>query len=174
MCCRGASCLPHIKGVTSYELIPAQNYLIATSDNQRLQGLHSQLVKIYPKQHKRDDGQDFLGASADINQAWIVFVVQDAQGQVVYSNGKISAQSTVDDNAYIYRLRTIDKSGQLVRRHDLFNIVSGSSKRLIPTRKSDTTTFKIYVEPWAKSPLTIVATLKYRKLNNQYALGITR
>jgi hypothetical protein len=114
-------------------------------------------------------GHDFPGGSVDINQAWIEFAVHDAQGSEIYLSGGIDAEGYVDKEAHFYRSLPVDKKGQLVWRHDLFNMVGNSIKRVIPAGKSDIAAFTFDIAPWVKSPLTIVATIKYRKLNNRYA-----
>jgi hypothetical protein len=114
-------------------------------------------------------GHNFPGGSIDINQAWIEFSIHDAQGDEVYLSGGIDEKGQVDKNAHFYRSLPIDKAGKLIWRHDLFNMVGNSFKRVIPAGKSDLATFSFDIAPWIKSPITVVATLKYRKLNNQYA-----
>ena len=114
-------------------------------------------------------GHNFPGGSIDINQAWVEFSVHDSQANVVYLSGGINNEGYVDKNAHFYRSLPIDKTGKLVWRHDLFNMVGKSFKRIIPAGKSDIATFTFTVAPWVKSPLTVVATVKYRKLNNRYA-----
>ncbi len=114
-------------------------------------------------------GHNFPGGSIDINQAWIEFSIHDAQGDKVYLSGGIDEKGLVDKKAHFYRSLPIDKAGKLVWRHDLFNMVGNSFKRVIPAGKSDIATFSFDIVPWVKSPITVVATLKYRKLNNRYA-----
>lgn len=114
-------------------------------------------------------GHNFPGGTIDINQAWVEFAVHDAQGSEVYLSGGIDLEGYVDEDAHFYRSLPIDKTGKLVWRHDLFNMVGNSFKRVIPSGKSDIATFSFDVAPWIKSPLTVVATVKYRKLNNRYA-----
>lgn len=114
-------------------------------------------------------GHNFPGGTIDINQAWVEFSVHDAQGNQVYLSGGIDEDGYVDEEAHFYRSLPIDKTGKLVWRHDLFNMVGTSFKRVIPAGKSDIATFSFDVAPWVKSPLTVVATVKYRKLNNRYA-----
>ncbi len=114
-------------------------------------------------------GHDFPGGSIDINQAWIEFLVIDAEGQPVFSSGTIGTDSYVDKNAYFYRSLAVDRNGKLVWKHDLFNMVGESFKRVIKAGESDIVDFEFTVPSWVKSPLTVTATLKYRKLNERYA-----
>lgn len=114
-------------------------------------------------------GHNFPGGSTDINEAWIEFLVMDAEGQIVYSSGSLQADNQLEPTAYFYGSIPIDRHGAHVWRHDLFNMVGEAYQRVIPAGKSDIVNYRFSVPSWAKSPLTVTATLKYRKLNERYA-----
>jgi hypothetical protein len=114
-------------------------------------------------------GHDFPGGTIDINQAWLEFSVVDAEGQSVFSSGGVGADHVVDPDAYFYRAVPIDRQGQEVWQHDLFNMVGESFRRVIKSGESDIAGYSFVVPSWAKSPITVSATLKYRKLNQRYA-----
>ena len=63
----------------------------------------------------------------------------------------------------------VDRNGGLVWKHDLFNMVGESFRRVVKAGESDIVQYSFAIPAWAKSPLTVVATLKYRKLNERYA-----
>jgi len=114
-------------------------------------------------------GHNFPGGTTDINEVWIDFSVVDAQNNTVYRSGKITAENGVDSDAYFYRSNPIDRHGNLVWQHDLFNMVGDSYNKSIASGESDIVTYKIDIPSWVKSPLSISATVKYRKFNNRYA-----
>lgn len=114
-------------------------------------------------------GHDFPGGTIDINQAWVEFQVLDVEGRLVFSSGEIGADNYVDQDAHFYRSLPVDRHGQLVWKHDLFNMVGESFRRVIKAGESDIVNYSFTVPAWAKSPLMVVATLKYRKLNERYA-----
>ena len=115
-------------------------------------------------------GHNFPGGTTDINEAWIEFLVTDAQGRTVYHSGALDDQLFVDPDAYFYKATPIDRQGQQVWRHDLFNMVGDSFKRIIKAGASDIVRYSFTVPSWVKPPLTVTSTLQYRKLNQQYAL----
>lgn len=117
----------------------------------------------------RGVGHDFPGGTLDVNEAWVDFRVLDAEGSEVYASGAIGEDSHVDPEAYFYRSLPVDKGGNLVWRHDLFNMIGESFKRAVPAGTSDVVEYSFVVPAWAKSPLTVTATLRYRKLNERYA-----
>lgn len=114
-------------------------------------------------------GHNFPGGTIDINEAWVSFVVTDASNQIIYQSGFINKDNSVDEDAHFYRSQPIDKDGNLVWRHDLFNRVGEAYKRVVPAGKSDIVSFTFKIPAWAKGPLIIASTLKYRKLNDRYA-----
>ncbi|OUR88213.1 hypothetical protein A9Q81_24400 [Gammaproteobacteria bacterium 42_54_T18] len=102
-------------------------------------------------------GHDFPGGTIDIGEAWIEFLVLDAEGKQIYASGLV-------DNEQI-----VDRQGNHVWKHDLFNMTGESFRRVIKAGESDIVSFSFSVPSWVKSPLTITSTLKYQKLNTRYA-----
>ncbi len=114
-------------------------------------------------------GHNFPGGTLDINEAWVHFRVVDAENNVVYESGGLTEGNDVDPQAHFYRSLKIDRYGKLVWRHDLFNMIGDSIKKVVPAGGSDIVTYRFTIPPWAKSPLTATAIVRYRKLNNRYA-----
>jgi hypothetical protein len=114
-------------------------------------------------------GHHFPGGTIDINEAWIAFRVVDAQNQLVYESGHLLASGAVDPRAYIYRSIPVDRKGQHVWRHDLFNMIGNSYENTIPAGGTDITEYRFTIPYWIKSPLTASAVVRYRKLNIRYA-----
>jgi hypothetical protein len=63
----------------------------------------------------------------------------------------------------------VDRAGKHVWRHDLFNMTGDGYKKFIAAGESDLVNYQFTVPAWAKSPLSVSAAVRYRKLNNQYA-----
>jgi len=114
-------------------------------------------------------GHNFPAGSIDLGEAWLEFIVVDTENTLIYSEGVLDKNNNVDPKAYFYRSLPVDRNGHLVWKHDLFNMVGTSFKRIIKSGQSDIINLKFKVPSWAKSPMTIKATLKYRKLNEKYA-----
>ncbi|MCP3671359.1 MAG: hypothetical protein GY814_13180 [Gammaproteobacteria bacterium] len=124
---------------------------------------------IYTVISNRGVGHDFPGGSIDINQVWVEFLAMDAEGELFYHSGLIDEENIVDPESYFYRSLPVDRHGKLVWKHDLFNMVGESFKRVIKAGESDIVHNRFRVPAWAKSPITVTATVKYRKLNERYA-----
>lgn len=114
-------------------------------------------------------GHNFPGGTTDINEVWLQVKVVDGQDRTLFESGGLAADGTVDPKAYVYKSTPIDRHGQPVWRHDLFNMVGDSFKRVIPAGKSDIVPYEAKIPGWVKGPLTVSAVLRYRKFNPQYA-----
>ncbi len=114
-------------------------------------------------------GHNFPGGTTDINEAWVDFRVQDAEGRRLFRSGELEVDGRVDPAAVFYRSIPVDRQGRAVWRHDLFRVTGDMEKRVIPSGGSDVVEYHFPIPYWAKSPITLHATLRYRKLNPRYA-----
>lgn len=114
-------------------------------------------------------GHNFPGGTIDINQVWVALQVKDAEGQEVFVSGAIDDEHFLDPKAYNYRSLPVDRHGQIVWRHDLFNMVGKASVNVVKAGESDVIDYQFKVPYWAKSPLSITAQIRYRKFNTRYA-----
>lgn len=113
-------------------------------------------------------GHNFPGGSIDLNEAWIDFKVYDGDQRLIKSSGDILEDGKIEPSAIVYKEVAIDRFGEEVWRHDLFNMVGRSYVNVIPSGSTDIVEYQVNVPDWATSPLTISATLKFRKLNQKY------
>jgi len=114
-------------------------------------------------------GHNFPAGTTDLKQAWIYMKVIDANNKTVFETGKINNDGFLDKSAHVYKTVTVDRHGKEVWKHNLFEMVGDTYKNIIPPNKSDIAKFNFTVPFWAQSPLTVTASLKYRKLNQRYA-----
>jgi hypothetical protein len=114
-------------------------------------------------------GHNFPAGTIDINQVWLEAIVVDAKGKEVFSSGALDEKGIVDSEAYFYGSTPVDRNGNHVWKHDLFNMVGTSFKRVIPAGESDIVSYRFDIPVWVEPPLTLSARLRYRKLNNRYA-----
>lgn len=114
-------------------------------------------------------GHNFPGGTTDINEAWVHIRVADAQNNVIYESGMVNDNGDVDEKAYFYRAIAIDRHGNEVWKHDLFNMIGDSYNNVIPAGESDVVKYSFNIPSWAKSPIQATAVVRYRKFNNRYA-----
>ncbi len=141
-----------------------------------LRNQHKYPVAMYRGEHKKIKvlltnqgvGHSFPGGTIDLNEAWIDFKVYDGQQRLVTSSGQLQTDGALGADTVVYKEIAIDRYGKEVWRHDLFNMVGRSYVNVIPAGSTDVVEFDLTVPDWAISPLTISATLKFRKLNQKY------
>lgn len=114
-------------------------------------------------------GHGFPGGTKDINQAWVSIHVHDATGQLIYESGQLNEAGEVSPDSHFYHSIKIDREGKEVWKHDLFRVVGETYNRSVPPGEVDVVNYAFEVPHWAKGPLTIVASLNYRKLNRKYS-----
>lgn len=114
-------------------------------------------------------GHNFPGGTIDINQAWVAFQVVDANGRIVYTSGAVDNDGYLDKDAYQYRSIPVDRKGDHVWKHDLFNMVGKTSVNVVKAGQSDVVEFSFKIPHWVNGPLSISSQVKYRKLNTRYA-----
>ncbi|MCK5898901.1 MAG: hypothetical protein KAG06_07505, partial [Methylococcales bacterium] len=114
-------------------------------------------------------GHNFPGGSIDINQAWIHLTVVDSHNQPIYESGGLEKDNMVDPKAHFYRSVLIDRYGKTVWKHDLFNQVGDSYKKIIPAGETDVVNYNFTLPSWVKPPIIVTATVRYRKFNQRYS-----
>lgn len=114
-------------------------------------------------------GHNFPAGATDIGEVWIHFRVADAQNRTIFESGKMNTNHEVDSKAHFYRSIPIDRNGKHVWKHDLFNMAGTQYKNTIPPGEADIVEYPFEVPYWAKSPLTISASIRHRNFNQKYA-----
>ncbi|MFO0981309.1 MAG: multiheme c-type cytochrome [Planctomycetota bacterium] len=136
-------------------------------------------------------GHDFPTGPLDIIQCWVDTDVQAGE-QVVYHSGKLDDLHFIEKDSFIFKAEGIDKQGNLIDRHNLWEMVGARFKRSLfpgftdqadfaftcpsmneaarPAMPPQQTEHELTVPGDGKRALRIQATLKYRKFD-QYLLN---
>ncbi len=130
-------------------------------------------------------GHDFPTGPLDIIQSWIELDVRDADGVLVHESGKVNDKGYLDAGAFIFKAEGIDRQGNLIDRHNLWEMVGARFKRSLFPGYSDTGEFRfecpsslartepmppaqeatLPVPAGVKGPLHVRARLLYRKVD---------
>ena len=114
-------------------------------------------------------GHHFPAGTTDLKQAWVYLKVNDANNKILYETGKIDENGFLDENSHVYKTTPVDRNGKEVWKHNLFEMVGDTYKKLIPPNKSDVVKFTFDIPYWAQGPITVTTALKFRKFNQRYA-----
>ncbi|MGB8473607.1 MAG: hypothetical protein WCE61_05910 [Candidatus Acidiferrum sp.] len=112
-------------------------------------------------------GHQFPTGPLDVIEVWLEFQATDARGQTVYSAGTLGPDGNVQGKTVEYRAYLLDKNGQPVFTHALWDVVGARDKRALMPGGSDTAEFSFPVSRNVVGPLRCSVRLLYRKFNAQ-------
>lgn len=137
-------------------------------------------------------GHDFPTGPLDIIQSWIELVVKDQDGKVVYQTGTVDEKGFIQSGSFLFKAEPVDQYGNLIDRHNLWEMVGVRQRRSLFPGFSDTVEFGLFcpgldTEPRKRLParnefvlptvregkLLITAKLRYRKID-QFLLNFVR
>jgi cytochrome c554/c'-like protein len=142
-------------------------------------------------------GHDFPTGPLDMIESWVELTVTDAAGREVFHTGGLDEDARVDESPVVFRADGYDREGELIDRHNLWDLVGASYKRVIYPGMSDTVQITFQCPSLARGrvsprdertgapgqrtdvfalaapaeivgPLTVSATLWYRKANPDF------
>jgi hypothetical protein len=91
---------------------------------------------------------------------WIELVVTDANGSTIYHSGNLDDEGTIDPKAKMFNARAVDSTGK--HTYKPWEINRFEYNNTIPPKGSSTTDYTFLVPAGVKSPLKVLATLRYR------------
>jgi hypothetical protein len=135
-------------------------------------------------------GHDFPTGPLDIIQAWVELTVKDDQGKVIHSTGKVDEKGFIEPGTFMFKAEPVDQYGNLIDRHNLWEMVGVRHRRSLFPGFSDTTEFSFFCPqiapvktktfpqevsyqvgaPKGTRTLHVQARLRYRKVD-QYLLN---
>jgi hypothetical protein len=137
-------------------------------------------------------GHDFPTGPLDIIQAWIELVAKDETGNVVYETGTVDEKGFIKPGTFLFKAEPVDQYGNLIDRHNLWEMVGVRNRRSLFPGFSDTAEFsflcpELFRTKHKRTPaesefafkapkggrLTISAKLRYRKVD-QFLLNFIR
>ena len=135
-------------------------------------------------------GHDFPTGPLDIIQAWVELEVNDPEGRVVYASGRRDERHFIEPGTFMFKAEPVDQYGNLIDRHNLWEMVGVRYRRSLFPGFSDTAEYTFHCAGGASGPgpapgarefrfatpatppseLTVTARLLYRKVD-QYLLN---
>lgn len=135
-------------------------------------------------------GHDFPTGPLDIIQSWVELIVKDDSGKVIYSTGKVDEKGFIELGTFMFKAEPVDQNGNLIDRHNLWEMVGVRHRRSLFPGFSDTTEFSFFCPqiapvrtkvfpqeiayqvgaPKGARRLHVQARLRYRKVD-QYLLN---
>ena len=100
-------------------------------------------------------GHGFPTGPLDIIRSWVELTVTDQDGKVVYEVGKPDEQGMMDDDTMIFKAEGIDRYGNDIDVHNLWEMVGARFKRALFPGTSDTETYS-FACPGLVTPLLLL------------------
>jgi len=139
--------------------------------------------------HNNKVGHDFPTGPLDIIQAWVEVVVRDGAGEEILRSGTLDEDNFIPAGSFVFKAEGIDREGNLIDKHNLWEMVGARFKRALFPDFSDSAEFQLLCPSLAAEsrdddapesrdyelvsapagPLRIEARLLYRKFD-QYLL----
>jgi hypothetical protein len=88
-------------------------------------------------------GHDFPTGPLDIIQSWLDISVTDDAGRVIWTSGKRDAKNFLQPGTFLFKAEPVDQHGNLIDRHNLWEMVGVRFRRALFPGYSDTVNFSI-------------------------------
>ena len=102
-------------------------------------------------------GHDFPTGPLDIIQAWVEVEVTDATGKLVFSSGKRDERHFIEPGSFIFKAEPVDQYGNLIDRHNLWEMVGVRYRRAMFPGFSDRAEFSFVCPASVVAPADSVA-----------------
>jgi hypothetical protein len=112
-------------------------------------------------------GHIFTQGTADSNEVWMDVTVT-CDGEVIGQSGTQNAGGVVDPWSHFVNAFVIDRDGNRINRRNAQDIFTSLYSNQIPPGAADVVHYRFQVPEACKGPVTIEATLKYRKFDTEY------
>jgi hypothetical protein len=86
-------------------------------------------------------GHDFPTGPLDIIQAWVEFTVKDDLGRMIFASGTVNEKGFIQPGTFMFKAEPVDQNGNLIDRHNLWEMVGVRYRRSLFPGFSDTTNF---------------------------------
>lgn len=88
-------------------------------------------------------GHDFPTGPLDIIQSWLAIRVTDDAGRVVWTSGQRDARNFLEPGTFLFKAEPVDQHGNLIDRHNLWEMVGVRFRRALFPGHSDSVSFSV-------------------------------
>ena len=109
-------------------------------------------------------GHDYPTGPLDMIQSWVELEVKDDRGQVVFSSGLRDERHFLEPGTFLFKAEPVDQYGNLIDRHNLWEMVGVRYRRSLFPGYSDTVEYNV-ICPSGGPMLPASAALANRKFS---------
>jgi hypothetical protein len=88
-------------------------------------------------------GHDFPTGPLDIIQSWLAIRVTDDAGRLIWTSGQRDARNFLEPGTFLFKAEPVDQHGNLIDRHNLWEMVGVRFRRALFPGHSDSVTFNV-------------------------------
>ncbi len=88
-------------------------------------------------------GHDFPTGPLDIIQSWVELHVTDDQGNTVFATGRRDEKHFIEPGSFLFKVEPVDQYGNLIDRHNLWEMVGVRFRRALFPGYSDTVEYSL-------------------------------
>src|SRR5688572_4757603 len=88
-------------------------------------------------------GHDYPTGPLDIIQSWLELHVTDEEGRVVFSSGTRDEKNFIRPGSFLFKAEPVDQHGNLIDRHNLWEMVGVRYRRALFPGYADTVTYDV-------------------------------
>lgn len=112
-------------------------------------------------------GHEFPTGPLDLIQTWIETRVEDATGNTIFHSGWLDDENYIDPDAHYFRSFPIDEEGNIIYRHNLWDMVGTTYVRVIFPDYSEQASYEVELPEDVEGPLKVTARLRMRKFHQK-------
>lgn len=126
------------------------------------------VVQAYIVVQNKNIGHSLIPEVRDLYEAWVEFVVKDADGKDIYHSGFLKPDGMLDTRAHSFTNRPVNLSGEFVDNHKVATIHSMAYDNSIQSGRSALVRYEFQIPAQVKGPISITARVNYRHLRQSY------
>lgn len=88
-------------------------------------------------------GHDYPTGPLDIIQSWVEVRVTDDAGREIFSSGKRNEKNFIEEGTFLFKAEPVDAHGNLIDRHNLWEMVGVRYRRALFPGYSDTVQYSV-------------------------------
>ena len=88
-------------------------------------------------------GHDFPTGPLDIIQSWLEVTVRDDTGRTIFTSGKRDPKNFIQPGTFLFKAEPVDQQGNLIDRHNLWEMVGVRYRRALFPGYSDTVQYSV-------------------------------
>jgi hypothetical protein len=109
-------------------------------------------------------GHDFPTGPLDIIQAWVELIVTDQNGNEIFTSGLIDERNFVQPGSFIFKVEPVDQYGNLIDKHNLWEMVGVRFRRALFPGFSDKAEFTFA----CPSSVQITEDMELPEMNSEF------